>query len=133
MHLLGEYFDEREWLLDFHSPFYMIRKEDLMNASGFAATKGMKETMSSMYLSCTKYDRMFRQCINTFGSALITDKFNLKHADCNKILDAFVYCYKNHQWFHEMKKYNPERFNSWKGTKEWKGYSNSTYITPADI
>lgn len=62
MSLLGEYFDEREWVLDFTSPFYYIRKEEIMNATGIAATKQMRETMSSMYLSCTKYDRMNREC-----------------------------------------------------------------------
>lgn len=60
MHLLGEYFDEREWLLNHTMSFYVLRKEDLMNASGFKSTKGLKETMSSMYLSCAKYDRMNR-------------------------------------------------------------------------
>lgn len=133
MHLLGEYFDEREWLLDFHSPSYIIRKEDLMNATGIAATKNLRETMSSMYLSCTKYDRMYRECINTYGADLITDTFKIEHADCNKVLQAFTYCYKNHQWFNQMKKYHPERFNSWVGTKKYRGFGNSQWITPADI
>lgn len=133
MHLLGEYFDEREWQIDFESPFYIIKKEDVMNASGYAATKNIKETMSSMYLACAKYDRMYRQCIDTFGAALLTDMFNDKHADCNRILEAFSNCYKNHQWFHETKKYMPERFGTWKGNKEWKGFGSSTHVTPQDI
>eukprot|EP00358_Blepharisma_japonicum_P004059 CAMPEP_0202945558 /NCGR_PEP_ID=MMETSP1395-20130829/6656_1 /ASSEMBLY_ACC=CAM_ASM_000871 /TAXON_ID=5961 /ORGANISM="Blepharisma japonicum, Strain Stock R1072" /LENGTH=89 /DNA_ID=CAMNT_0049645713 /DNA_START=122 /DNA_END=391 /DNA_ORIENTATION=+ len=89
--------------------------------------------MSSMYLACTKYDRMYRQCINTFGAELITDMFNKKHADCNRILESFSNCVKNHQWFHETKKYFPERFGAWKGMKDYKGFGGSTYITPQDI
>jgi hypothetical protein len=100
MKLLGEYFDEREWQLDFHVPSYMIKKEKLMNANGFNGTATLKETMSSMYLSCTKYDRMYRECINTFGSALLTNKYSKTHADCNKIAHAFNVCTRNHQWFH---------------------------------
>ena len=76
---------------------------------------------------------MFRQCVDHFGAALITDRYNMKHADCNKILTAFSLCVKNHQWFHEMKKYHPEKFNSWKGTKHWKGYGSSTHVAPHDL
>lgn len=104
-----------------------------MNANGFTGTKTLKETMSSMYLACTKYDRMYRECINTFGANLLTDTYNKQHADCNKIGRAFVYCTRNHQWFHQTKKYNPEKFNAWKGTKEWKGYGNSQTVLPEDI
>ena len=132
MHLLGEYFDEREWLLNFHLPFYVIRKEDLMNASGYKSTKGLKETMSSMSLSCAKYDRMYMQCINKFGAALIDDRFNIAHAECNNILSAFNRCVHNHQWFHEMKKYRPEMFNAWKG-KDWKGRGDSEHVDFNDI
>ena len=133
MHLLGEYFDEREWQINFQSPSYIIRKEDLMNASGFKGTSGMKETMSSMYLSCTKYDRMYQQCIDTFGDQLLKDKYNKNHADCNRIYKAFITCKRNHQFFHEKKKYFPETFNMWKGTKEWKGFSNGATVNPEDI
>ena len=133
MRLLGEYFDEREWHLNFHSPSYIIRKEKLMNANGFTGTKTLKETMSSMYLVCTKYDRMYRECMNTFGAALLTDMYNKKHADCNKIGVSFMNCVKNNQWFHNTKKYNPEQFNAWKGTKEWKGFNNSMTVNPEDI
>jgi len=132
MHLLGEYFDEREWLLNFNVPFYVLKKEDLMNASGYPATKDMKETMSSMYLICAKYDRMFRQCINTFGPALLEDTFNKAHADCNNIMRAFDICVRNNQWFHEMKKYRPELFNAWKG-KDWKGRGDSEHVSFDDI
>lgn len=132
MHLLGEYFDEREWLLNFSVPFYVLKKEDLMNASGYKATKALKETMSSMYLICTKYDRMYRQCMNTFGAALLDDQFNKAHADCNNILRTFDICVRNNQWFHEMKKYNPEKFNAWKG-KDWKGRGDSEFVSFDDI
>jgi hypothetical protein len=132
MHLLGEYFDEREWMLDFHTPHFIIRKEEVMNAAGYPATKKMRETMSSMYLSCTKYDRMYQECINVYGAALITDPWNMKYAHCNNIADSFDMCKRNHQWFYFMKKYHPESFNIWRG-KGWKGEGNSRYITPNDI
>jgi hypothetical protein len=132
MHLLGEYYDEREWLLNFHIPFYVIKKVDLMNASGYKATKGLKETMSSMYLNCAKYDRMFRQCINTFGPALLDDPFNLDHAECSNIKQSFEICIRNNQWYHETKKYFPEKFNAWKG-KDWQGRGDSQYVSFDDI
>lgn len=132
MHLIGEYFDEREWLLNFHAPFYVIKKEDLMNATGYSATRGLKETMSSMYLPCTKYDRMYRQCINTFGPALLDDPYKDEHADCNNILRTFDTCVRNNQWFHEMKKYHPEIFNSWK-VKNWKGRGDSEHVSFDEI
>jgi hypothetical protein len=133
MHLLGEYFDEREWMLDFHSPSYYIRKEDLMNISGFAATKNIRETMSSIYLSCTKYDRMYRECVNTFGPALLQNPFAKEHADCNRIRTAFTTCVKNHQWYHETKKYHPELFGAWRGSKQFKGFSNYNTVLPEDF
>jgi len=132
MHLLGEYFDEREWMLDFHDPHYIIRKEDVTNAAGYPATKNMRETMSSMYLACTKYDRMYQECINVHGAALITDPWNSKHWSCNGIKDTFDKCIRNHQWFFLKKKYSPESFNAWKG-KGWKGIGASRYVTPYDI
>jgi hypothetical protein len=132
MHLLGEYFDEREWLLNYHVPVFIIQKEDLMNATGYAATKGIKETMSSMYLMCAKYDRMYRQCMNTFGAALLDDPFNRKHADCTNIERAFDQCVRNNQWFHEMKKYYPEMFNAWKG-KNFRGIGDSKYVGFEDL
>ena len=132
MHLLGEYFDEREWAIDFHDPHYIIRKEDVTNAAGFPATKKMRETMSSMYLSCTKYDRMYQECINVHGADLLTRPFAKEHWKCNNILDTFDKCIRNHQYFFSAKKYRPEWFNAWKG-KDWKGYGNSRHITPNDI
>ena len=132
MHLLGEYFDEREWILNFQLPHYMIKKVDLMNASGYKATKDLKETMSSIYLLCSKYDRMKRQCMNTFGTELLDDPYNIKHADCINIFKAFYTCVHNNQWFHEMKKYAPEKFNVWKG-KDWKGRGDSTHVDFGDI
>jgi len=127
MHLLGEYFDEREWLLDFTVPHYIIKKEDVMNASGLKATKDMKETMSSMYLVCSKYDRMFRQCMNTFGAALIDHPYRIEHADCINVHRTFDLCVKNNQWYHETKKYYPELFNAWRG-KSYKGYGDSSHV-----
>lgn len=132
MHLLGEYFDEREWLLNHTMSFYVLRKEDLMNASGFKSTKGLKETMSSMFLSYAKYDRMYRQCMNNFGGALLDDPFNKVHAECNNILRALNTCIRNNQWFHETKKYHPEMFNAWKG-KKYQGYGDPEYVGPDDI
>jgi hypothetical protein len=132
MHLLGEYFDEREWLLNHTVPFYVLTKVDLMNASGFESTKGLKETMSSMYLACAKYDRMYRQCMNKFGGALLDDPFNKAHAECNNILRALNTCIRNNQWFHETKKYHPELFNAWKG-KDYQGYGDPEYVSPDDI
>ena len=127
MHLLGEYYDEREWIVDFTSSHYVIMKEDLMNATGYAATKDLKEFMSNMYLNCTKYDRMYRQCINTFGAALIDNPYKDEHQDCNRILKSLSTCIHNNQWFHETKKYMPELFNHFRG-KEWKGRGDVSHV-----
>lgn len=127
MHLLGEYFDEREWLLNFTVPHYILKKEDVMNASGYKATKSLKETTSSMYLVCSKYDRMFRECMNTFGAALLDDPYKIEHVDCITIHNVLDICLNNNQWYHETKKYNPELFNSWKG-KDWKGHGDPSHV-----
>lgn len=132
MHLLGEYFDEREWMLDFHDPRFIIRKEDVTNASGFPETKTMRETISSMYLACTKYDRMYQECINVHGAALLTHPFAKEHTKCNNILDSFDKCVRNHQYFSQVKKYTPEKFGAFRG-KSWMGYGSARHITANDL
>jgi hypothetical protein len=127
MRLLGEYYDEREWIVDFTSSHFIIKKEELMNAAGYPATKDLKELMSSMYLNCTKYERMYLQCINTFGAALIDDPYRYEHRHCNVILKSLNACIHNNQWFHETKKYMPELFNHWK-LKDWKGRGDVNHV-----
>lgn len=84
--------------------FLCAKKRRFDECSGFKSTKGLKETMSSMYLSYAKYDRMYRQCMNNFGGALLDDPFNKVHSECNNILGALNTCIRNNQWFHETKK-----------------------------
>ena len=73
MRILGEYFNEEEWAVNFHSPGYWPRKESLVNITGFTETRDLKESMSTLYLACAKYERMFLECQNYWGAEWVVN------------------------------------------------------------